>query len=175
MIDRVPERLALAAQAGAEPINFVDHDVYDRLQELTQGRGPDRCIDAVGMEAHGGGSADAVLDRAKAAMGLATDRIHALRQAITNCRAGGTVSIAGVYGGFIDHVPFGAAFQKGLTLRMGQTHVPRYTEMLMEKILRGDIKPSEIITHELPLDEGPSAYETFKKKEDHCVKVVLHP
>jgi threonine dehydrogenase-like Zn-dependent dehydrogenase len=174
-IDRVPERLALARTAGAETIDFSEEDVYDRLQELTKGRGPDRCIDAVGMEAHGTGSPDAMLDRAKAAVGMATDRLHALRQALTNCRAGGTVSIPGVYGGFLDKVPFGAAFQKGLTLKMGQTHVPKYLPTLIEKIAEGEIDPSFVITHRLALDDGPEAYKTFRAKEDGCIKVMMRP
>lgn len=174
-IDRVPERLAMAREAGAMTIDFASEDVYDRLQEITRSRGPDRCIDAVGMEAHGTGSADAMLDRTKAAVGLASDRIHALRQAITNCRAGGTISIPGVYGGFLDKVPLGAAFQKGLTMKMGQTHVPRYLPILMSKIEAGDIDPSFVITHRLSLDEGPEAYRAFRAKEDGCIKVVMRP
>lgn len=174
-IDRIQERLAMAEAAGAETIDFDREDVYDRMQELTNGRGPDRCIDAVGMEAHGGGSFDAVMDRTKAAVGLATDRIHALRQAITNCRGGGTLSIAGVYGGFLDKLNFGAAFQKGLTMKMGQCNVPNYLELLLKKIEDGAIDPSFVITHEIGLDEGPEFYKKFRDKEDGCIKVVMHP
>ncbi|MEJ7617822.1 MAG: zinc-dependent alcohol dehydrogenase, partial [Pyrinomonadaceae bacterium] len=139
-IDRVPERLAMAAQHGrAETINFDDVKVYDQLMEMTGGRGPDRCIDAVGCEAHGTGSVDAVLDRAKAAVMLATDRPHVLREAIMSCRKGGTISVPGVYVGFLDKIPFGAAMNKGLTIKMGQTHVPRYTAPLLKRIEAGEI------------------------------------
>ena len=143
--------------------------------EMTKGRGPDRCIDAVGCEAHAGGSLDAVLDKAKAAVGLATDRAHALREAIMCCRKGGTVSVPGVYVGFPDKIPFGAAMNKGLTIKMGQTHVQRYTKPLLEKIQAGEIDPSFVITHKLPLDDGPEAYKTFRDKKDGCIKVVLKP
>jgi threonine dehydrogenase-like Zn-dependent dehydrogenase len=175
-IDRVPERLAMAERQGAETIDFSKSEgVHERLKEVNGGRGPDRCIDAVGMEAHGGGSFDALLDRAKAAVFLATDRLNALREAIINCRKGGTVSIAGVYGGFLDKVPFGAAFNKGLTFRMGQTHVHRYMPGLLERIEKGEIDPSFVITHRLPLAEAPTAYKKFRDKEDGCIKVVLKP
>jgi threonine dehydrogenase-like Zn-dependent dehydrogenase len=174
-IDQVPERLRMARdQAGAETIDFSREDVPDRLKELTGGRGPDACVDAVGLEAHGG-ALDAVLDRVKAAAFLATDRPHALREAIQTCRKGGTVSIPGVYGGVIDKLPFGAAFNKGLTLKMGQTHVHKYLRPLLEHIERGDIDPSFVITHRLSLDEAPEGYETFKQREDNCIKVVLKP
>jgi threonine dehydrogenase-like Zn-dependent dehydrogenase len=174
-IDQVPERLALAREQGkAETIDFSQEDVLDRLKELTGGRGPDVCIDAVGLEAHGH-APDAVLDRAKAALFLATDRPHALREAIQACRKGGTVSIPGVYGGVLDKVPFGAAFSKGLTFRMGQTHVMRYLQPLLEKIAEGEIDPTFIITHRLKLDDAPDAYKTFKAREDGCIKVVLKP
>lgn len=173
-IDRVPERLALAQTAGrAEVINFEKEDVYERLQEMTGGRGPDRCVDAVGTEAHGMGSFDAVLDKAKAALFMGTDRPHVLRQAIYCCRKGGTVSIPGVYVGMLDKVPMGAAMNKGLTLKMGQTHVHRYLAPLLEKIENGDIDPSFIITHSLPLEQAPEAYKTFRDKQDGCIKVVL--
>jgi len=159
----------------AEIINFEDNDVYDCLMELTNGRGPDRCIDAVGAEAHGRGSFDAILDKAKAAVMLGTDRPHVLREAILCCRKGGTISIAGVYIGFLDKIPFGPAMNKGLTFKMGQTHVPRYHHKLLEKIENAEIDPSFVITHEMPLSEGPRGYEIFKKKEDNCIKVVLKP
>ncbi len=174
-IDRVPERLRLAREAGAETVNFDEEEVYDRLNQLTAGRGPDSCIDAVGMEAHGSGAWDAVLDRGEAALGIATDRIHALRQCITNCRAGGTVSLSGVYGGFLNHLNLGAAFQKGLTLRMGQCNVLNYMDMLLHMIEEGKFDPSFVITHRLTLDEAPHGYEIFKKKQEGCIKVVMRP
>lgn len=177
-IDRVPERLRMANEHGrAEVINFdkIEGGVYDRLQEMTGGRGPDRCIDAVGMEAHGWGSFDAVMDKTKAAVYLTTDRAHVLREAIMCCRKGGTISIPGVYGGFLDKVPIGAAMNKGLTMRMGQTHVKRYTQPLLDKINAGEIDPSFVITHNRPLEEGPDLYKTFRDKEDGCIKVVLKP
>ena len=174
-IDRVPERLHMAREQGrAETIDFSADDVIDRLKALTGGRGPDACIDAVGLEAHGA-APDAVYDRVKAATFLATDRPHALREAIQACRKGGTVSIPGVYGGFLDKVPFGAAFSKGLTLRMGQTHVHRYLRPLLERIEQGEIDPSFVITHRLRLEDAPLGYEIFKNKEDCCIKVVLKP
>jgi threonine dehydrogenase-like Zn-dependent dehydrogenase len=174
-IDCVPERLAMAAKAGVEIINFDEEDVYDRLNQMTGGRGPDSCIDAVGMEAHGSGAFDAVLDRGEAALGIATDRIHALRSCITNCRCGGTVSLSGVYGGFPNHVNLGAAFQKGLTIRMGQCNVPNYLEKLMRLIEDGKIDPSFVITHKVALDDAPKMYGVFKKKQDGCIKVVMKP
>lgn len=175
-IDHVAERLEMARLQGrAEVIDFTDQDVYDRLQSMTKGRGPDVCIDAVGAEAHGLGSVDSVLDKAKAAVGLTTDRAHALRQAINCCRKGGTVSIPGVYIGFPDKFPMGAAFGKGLTMRMGQTHAQRYLQPLLDRIDRGEIDPSFVITHRLPLEEGPAAYETFRDKKEGCIKVVLRP
>jgi len=173
-IDHVPERLRMAASAGAELVNFDDEAVFDRLQQLTGGRGPDACIDAVGLEAHGA-TVDAYIDRAKTATFLATDRPNALRQAIQACRKGGIVSIPGVYGGFLDKVPLGAAFQKGLTFRMGQTHVMRYMKPLLERIERGDIDPSFVITHRLPLEDAPKGYRLFRDKKNECVKVVLKP
>ncbi|HEX4294178.1 MAG TPA: zinc-dependent alcohol dehydrogenase [Rhizomicrobium sp.] len=174
-IDRIPERLALAAKSGAETINFDKEDVYDRLNQITKGRGPDRCIDAVGMEAHGHGSWDAVADRALAATGLGTDRIHALRECLRNVRAGGTVSISGVYGGFLNMVPLGGAFQKGVTIRMGQCNVLNYIDMLMKAIEDGKIDPSFVITHRCGLEDGPKMYDTFKDKKDGCIKVVMKP
>ncbi len=175
-IDRVPERLEMARTHGrAEVINFDDEDVTDRLNQMTNNRGPDRCIDAVGAEAHGAGAMDAVMDKAKAAVMLATDRAHALREAILNCRKGGTVSVPGVYVGMIDKLPFGALMNKGITLKAGQTHVQRYTKPLLEKIESGEIDPSFVITHRLPLEEAPGAYKTFRDKEDNCIKVVLTP
>jgi threonine dehydrogenase-like Zn-dependent dehydrogenase len=175
-IDRVPERLGMAERVGkAETINFENEDVYDRLMQMTSRRGPDRCIDAVGTEAHGRGSIDALIDKAKAAVMLGTDRPHVLREAIMCCRKGGTVSIPGVYIGFLDKIPLGAAMNKGLTLKMGQTHVQRYLQPLLHKIEEGKIDPSFVITHRLPLAEAPRAYETFRDKTDGCIKVVLTP
>ena len=175
-IDRVPERLAMARTAGrAETINFDEQDVYETLNSLTQGRGPDRCIDAVGCEAHETGGIDAIVDKVKAAVMLGTDRAHVIRQAIYCCRKAGTVSIPGVYIGMIDKFPLGQAMAKGLTLKSGQTHVQRYTRPLLEKIEAGEIDPSFVITHRLPLEEAPGAYKTFRDKEDGCIKVVLKP
>jgi len=175
-IDRVPERLEMARMHGkAEVIDFASQDVYDQLQVMTKGRGPDVCIDAVGAETHGLGSMDAMMDKAKAAVGLTTDRIHALRQAINCCRKGGTVSVPGVYIGFPDKFPMGAAFGKGLTMRMGQTHAQRFLQPLLDRIDKGEIDPSFVITHKLSLEEGPKAYDTFRDKKDGCIKVVLTP
>jgi threonine dehydrogenase-like Zn-dependent dehydrogenase len=174
-IDDVPERLAMAhAKGGAEVINFAEIDVFGALREMTGGRGPDACIDAVGMEAHGT-SIDAVYDRVKHAMMLETDRPSVLRQAIHCCRKGGTVSLPGVYGGVVDKIPLGAAFAKALTLKMGQTHTHRYMQPILERIQRDGEDLSYVITHDLSLDEAPEAYATFNNKEDNCLKVVLHP
>ncbi len=174
-IDRVAERLALARTSGVETIDFDKEDVYERLQEMTNGRGPDRCIDAVGCEAHGTGGLDAVLDKAKAAVNLTTDRAHSIRQAIFCCRKGGTVSMPGVYVGFPDKFPLGGFMNKGLTLKTGQTHVQRYLRPLLKKIEAGEIDPSFIITHEVKLGEAPAAYKMFRDKTEGCIKVVLHP
>jgi threonine dehydrogenase-like Zn-dependent dehydrogenase len=174
-IDRVPERLKMAEQGKAETINFDKHKVYDQLMEMTRGRGPDRCIDAVGCEAHAGGSFDAVLDKAKTTVGLTTDRAHVLREAIMCCRKGGTLSVPGVYVGFLDKIPFGALMNKGLTVKSGQTHVQRYLSPLLQKIESGEIDPSFVITHRLKLEEAPGAYKTFRDKKDGCIKVVLKP
>jgi threonine dehydrogenase-like Zn-dependent dehydrogenase len=173
-IDSVPERLTKASQLGAVAIDHRQEDPLERLNELTGGRGPDACIEAVGMEAHGGGVLGPI-DRAKQAVRLETGRPHALRQAIMACRKGGTVSLAGVFGGVIDTVPIGAAFNKGLTFRMGQTHVHRYLRPLLERIERGVLDPTVVLTHKLSLDEAPRAYEMFRRKEDGCIKVVLTP
>lgn len=175
-IDNVPERLAMAASDGrTELVNFDDGDVYDQLMELTGGRGPDRCIDAVGAEAHAGGSFDAVVDQVKAAVHLATDRPHVLREAIMCCRKGGTISMPGVYIGYLDKIPMGAFMNKGLTLRTGQTHTHRYLAPLLEKIQSGEIDPSFVITHRATLEEGPTLYQRFRDKQDGCVKVVMRP
>ena len=174
-IDKVPERLRMAEQeCGAVTLNFDDEDIFDKLKEMTGGRGPDSCIDAVGLEAHGT-SVDALYDRAKAAMFLATDRPHVLRQAINACRKGGRVSVPGVYGGFLDKIPLGAAFNKGLTFKMGQTHVQKYMRPLLERVQKGEIDPAFVITHRMRLDDAPNGYELFKHKQDNCIKVVLKP
>lgn len=175
-IDRVPERLQLAAHGRAETLNFdSDEEIYDRLMEMTGGRGPDRCIDAVGAEAHGSGSTDAVIDKVKVAMHLTTDRAHVLREAIRCCRKGGTLSIPGVYIGLVDNLPMGAAMNKGLTMKMGQTHVQRYGQLLLKKIEEGQIDPAVVITHRLKLEDAPHAYQIFRDKQDGCIKVVLQP
>ena len=173
-IDRIPERLQMAAAAKAEIINYEEMDAGEAVTEMTGGRGPDSCIDAVGMEAHGTGL-DALYDKAKQAVRLESDRPTALRQVILACRKGGTVSIPGVYGGLVDKVPLGAAFNKGLTLKMGQTHVHRYLRPLLDRVQKGEIDPSFVITHRMKLDEAPHAYEIFKQKKDNCIKVVLKP
>ncbi len=173
-IDRVPERLAMAAAAGAETLDYEQVDVPDALRTMTGGQGPDACIDAVGLEAHGT-TLDAWYDKAKTSVMLATDRSHALRQAIGACRKGGTVSIPGVYGGWLDKFPLGAAFAKGLTLKMGQTHVHRYMPQLMTRIAQGEIDPSFVVTHRVTLDDAPAMYGTFQHKHDDCVKVVMRP
>jgi threonine dehydrogenase-like Zn-dependent dehydrogenase len=174
-IDRFPERLALARKGNAETINYEEvDDVVEELKELTGGIGPDSCIDAVGLEAHGN-SADAYYDRAKQMTGLTTDRLSALRQAIKACRKCGTVSIPGVYGGFVDKMPMGTAFGKGLTLKMGQTHVHRYMAPLLKEIESSKIDPSVVISHRINLSDAPQAYEVFSNKEDHCIKVVMRP
>lgn len=175
-IDRVPERLEMAHRHGmAETLNFDNESIHERLMEMTGGRGPDRCIDAVGAEAHGTGSVDAVIDRAKQAVGLSMDRPHVLRQAIMACRKAGTVSVPGVYIGLLDKIPFGAAMNKGLTIKTGQTHVQRYLAPLLEKIEEGKIDPSFVITHRVSLEEAPAAYEKFRTKSDGCIKVVIKP
>ena len=174
-IDRVRERLLLAETAGkAETIDYTAFDVVEELKQRTGGRGPDACVDAVGLEAHGT-TLDAVYDRVKQALRLATDRLHALREGIQACRKGGTVSIPGVYGGLLDKFPLGAAFAKGLTVKMGQTHVHRYMRPLLERVERGEIDPAFLITHRRPLASAPEAYRSFNAKEDGCIKVVLDP
>lgn len=174
-IDTVPERLALAASAGAITIDFRQDDVYERIQDLTHGRGADACIDAVGTEPDSTASLDSVIDRVKVATYLGTDRPHVLRQAINNCRNFGTVSIVGVYGGFVDSLPMGSAINRGLTFRMAQTPVQHYLPKLLERIERGDIDPSFVVTHRASLEEGPELYKTFRDRKDGCVKVVLKP
>jgi threonine dehydrogenase-like Zn-dependent dehydrogenase len=175
-IDRVPERLQMAQTHGrAETINFEETDVYDQLQEMTKGRGPDRCIDAVGCEAHATGAVDAVVDKAKTAVMLGTDRAHVLREAILCCRKGGTISVPGAYLGFPDKIPFGAFMNKGLTMKTGQTHMQRYMKPLLQRIETGEIDPSFVVTHRVALKDAPAAYEKFRDKKDGCIKVVLKP
>jgi threonine dehydrogenase-like Zn-dependent dehydrogenase len=174
-IDRVPERLAMAQAAGATTINFETQSVVEILNDLTQGKGPEKCIDAVGMEAHVSSTLDSVVDRAKQAMMMETDRPHVLREMMYVCRPAGTLSIPGVYGGLMDKIPFGAAMNKGLTFRMGQTHVNRWTDDLLRRIEEGQIDPSFVITHRMNLNDAPEMYETFRDKKDGCIKVVLTP
>jgi len=174
-IDRVPERLRMAREkGGAETINYEQQSVHDTLMEMTGGRGPDSCIEAVGMEAHMPGPLYAY-DRVKQALMLETGRPIALRQAIMACRNGGSLSVPGVYGGVLDKVPFGSVMNRGLTLKTGQTHMQRYMQPLLERIEKGDIDPSFIITHRLRLDDAPQAFQTFRDKQDECIKVVMRP
>ncbi len=175
-IDRVPERLEMARTLGrAEVLNMDDGKIPERLDHMTQGRGPDRCIDAVGAEAHGLGTMDAVMDDLKKKVHLGTDRAHALREAIMCCRKAGTVSVPGVYIGMLDNIPFGAAMNKGLTIKTGQTHVRRYMQPLFDLITAGKITPASIITHRIGLDDAPTMYKTFRDKKDGCIKVVIKP
>ncbi len=173
-IDRFPERLRMARKSGAETLNYEELSVLEALKEMTGGRGPDACIDAVGMEAHSTGVQGAY-DRVKTALKMETARPSVLREAILACRNGGTLSVAGVYGGFLDKIPFGAIVNKALTVRSGQTHTHRYMRPLLERIHAGDIDPSFIITHRVGLDDVPKAYDVFRNKEDECVKVVIQP
>lgn len=174
VIDDVVDRLRLAEQSGAKTINMAEENVFNTLLDLTGGRGPDGCVDCVGMEAHGA-TLDAVVDKVKAATFLATDRPHALRQAIDCCRKGGTVSAPGVYGGFLDKFPFGAAFNKGLTFKMGQTHMQKYLAPLLERVQKKEIDLSFIITHRGNLESAPGFYKTFHDHKDHCIKCVMKP
>ena len=173
-LDNVPERLELARKGGAETLEDEDKEVQEKLRDMTGGRGPDHCIDAVGMEAHGA-TLDALYDRVKTAVMLETDRSHALRAAIFACAKGGTVSIPGVYGGFLDKFPLGGAFAKGLTLKMGQTNVHRYLPRLTDYISKGQIDPSFVITHRIALEDAAQGYKTFHEKKENCIKVVLKP
>lgn len=174
-IDRVPERLSMAAAGGAITIDFDEESVLERLKELTHGKGPEKCIDAVGLEAHATRSLDSMYDRAKQAVMLETDRPHVLREMIYVCRPAGVLSVPGVYGGLVDKLPFGALMNKGLTLRTGQTHVRRWTDDLLRRIEEGQIDPSFVITHTLGLEQGPDMYRVFRDKLDNCIKVVLKP
>jgi threonine dehydrogenase-like Zn-dependent dehydrogenase len=174
-IDRFPERLRKAARnTNAETLDYEQVDVLEALREMTGGRGPDACIDAVGMEAHGHG-VGGKYDRVRQALKMSTDRPTALREAITACRNGGTVSVPGVYGGFLDKFPFGAIVNRALTIKSGQTHVQRYLKPLLQLIEQGRIDPSFVVSHRLPLDEAPEAYKMFRDKQDDCTKIVLKP
>jgi threonine dehydrogenase-like Zn-dependent dehydrogenase len=174
-IDRFPDRLRMAREkVGAQTLNYEEVDIQDALKELTGGRGPDACIDAVGLEAHTPGMVGAY-DRAKQALMLESDRPIALRQAIMACRNGGTVSVIGVYGGFIDKFPMGSVMNRSLTIRTGQCHVQRYMRPLLERIQNGDIDPSFVITHHMRLEDAAEGYAIFKDKQDDCIKIVLKP
>jgi threonine dehydrogenase-like Zn-dependent dehydrogenase len=174
-IDNVPERLAMAKAGGATIINFDEESTVERLAELTHGKGPDKCIDAVGMEAHATATLDSMYDKAKQSVMMETDRPHVLREMMYVCRPAGTLSIPGVYGGLLDKIPFGAAMNKGLTMRTGQTHVNRWTDDLLHLIEDGKIDPSFVITHKVSLEEGPEMYRVFRDKEDGCIKVFIEP
>jgi threonine dehydrogenase-like Zn-dependent dehydrogenase len=175
-VDSVPERLEMAShRADADVLNLKEDDVLAEINEMTGGRGPDACIDAVGLEAHGASFADDLYDSAKTTLGLETDRSNALRQAIMACGKGGTVSIPGVYGGVVDKMPLGAAFNKALEFQMGQTPVHAYLEQLNEHIQKDDIDPSYVVSHRVPLQEAPAAYDMFKEKRDEAIKVVVEP
>ncbi|MCP3401900.1 MULTISPECIES: zinc-dependent alcohol dehydrogenase [unclassified Bradyrhizobium] len=175
-IDCLPERLSMAEAAGATTINFENESVLQRLKELTDGKGPEKCIDCVGMESHVMASLpDTILDRAKQMVMLESDRPHVLREMIYVCRPGGIISVPGVYSGFSDMLPMGAFMNKGLTMRTGQTHVNRWTDDLLRRIEEGEIDPSFVITHTVPLKQGPEMYQVFRDKRDSCVKVVLKP
>lgn len=173
-IDRFHERLKMAEDGGATTLDYEEDEVFDTLVEMTGGMGPDSCIDAVGMEAHGR-SFDAYYDRAKQALMLEMDRSHALRQAIHACRKGGTVSVPGVYAGFLDKMPFGQAFNKGVAIKGGQTNMQSYTKPLLGLIESGKIDPSFVITHTISLDEAADGYDTFNNKEDECIKFMVKP
>jgi threonine dehydrogenase-like Zn-dependent dehydrogenase len=176
VIDRVAERLAMASEhAGAQTIDYEETSVLEELRELTAGRGPDHCIEAVGMEAHVDVTPLQVYDKAKQVARLETDRPHALREAILACANGGTVSVVGAYGGLVDKFPIGSVMNRSITIKSGQCHVHRYMRPLLERIRRAEVDPTYIISHRLPLEEAPAAYELFKKKQDHCTKVVLTP
>ena len=174
-IDDVPERLRMAEAGGAETLNFAEiSSVLEALKEMTGGRGPDSCIEAVGMEAHGHGLQYAY-DRTKQSLMLENDRPIALREAILACRNGGTLSVPGVYGGFVDKIPFGSLMNRGLTVKTGQTHVQKYLRPLLERIQKGKIDPSFVVTHHLGLEDAAEGYKTFRDKERECIKIVLKP
>jgi len=165
----------MARAGGAITIDFDEESVLERLQELTAGKGPEKCIDAVGMEAHALRSLDSMIDRVKQSVMIESDRPHVLREMMYVCRPAGTLSIPGVYGGLVDKIPFGALMNKGLTIKTGQTHVNRWTDDLLQRIADGQIDPSFVITHTVGLEDGPAMYKTFRDKEDGCIKVVMKP
>jgi len=173
-IDRFPERLQMARDGKAETLNYEQVNVYDALQEMTDGQGPDRCIDAVGSEAHASGVAGAY-DKVKQQARIESDRPHVFREALRCCRKGGTLSVPGVYIGFADKIPLGTLMNKAITIKTGQTHVPRYTEPLLQKVVSGEIDPSFVATHIEPLERAPELYKMFRDKKDSCIKVVLKP
>lgn len=173
-IDRFPERLQMARDGGADTINYEETDVYDTLMQLTGGRGPDSCMDAVGLEAHMPGPLY-YYDRMKQAVMSESDRPIALRQAIMACRNGGTVSVPGVYGGMIDKFPMGAVMNRSLTIKTGQTHAQRYFKPLLDRITHGDIDPSFVVTHRMKLEDAPQGFDIFNRKEDGCIKIVMTP
>ncbi|ALD93200.1 Threonine dehydrogenase-related Zn-dependent dehydrogenase [Cupriavidus gilardii CR3] len=178
VIDRVPERLQMAQQLGPDRVTLIDFEnqsVLEALNEITHGKGPDKCLDAVGLEAHATRSLDSIYDRVKQAVMLETDRPHVLREMIYVCRPGGILSIPGVYGGLVDKIPMGALMNKGLTIRTGQTHVNRWTDDLLQRIIDRQIDPTFVISHRVKLADGPSMYETFRDKHDGCIKVVMTP
>ncbi|CAA2160908.1 Formaldehyde dismutase [Methylobacterium brachiatum] len=174
-IDSVPERLEMARAGGAITIDNAQDSVVERLNELTGGKGPEKCIDAVGMEAHSPRALEQAYDRIKQAVMLESDRASVLREMIYVCRPAGILSIPGVYGGLVDKMPMGALMNKGLTVRTGQTHVNRWTDDLVKRIADGQIDPSFVITHRAGLEQGPEMYKTFRDKKDNCIKVVLRP
>ena len=165
----------MATQSGAETLDFMKEDIYEAIQDKTQGRGADACIDAVGTEPDTMASWDSMVDRVKAAAYLTTDRPHVLRQAIHCCRNFGTVSIVGVYGGYLDWVPMGSAINRGLTFRMAQTPVQHYMPLLLSRIVNGEIDPSLVVTDTGPLEEGPNLYKKFRDRQEGCIKVVMKP
>jgi threonine dehydrogenase-like Zn-dependent dehydrogenase len=171
----VPERLQMARDAGAIVIDMHDEYVYERLLDLTGGIGPDICVDAVGMEAHGYTTMETIYDKIKTNLFMETERPHVIRQMLECCRKGGTVSIAGVYGGLADKIPLGALMNKGLTIKTGQTHVHRYVPELLDHVRHGRIDPSFVVTHRIPLSQAPHGYNIFREKQDGCIKVVLDP
>jgi len=173
-IDHYPRRLELARKLGAQTLNYKDVSVLEAIDEITGGRGPDSCIDAVGMEAHGM-TLDNVIDTVKTSTKMGTDRPHVFREAVQACRKAGTLSMPGVYGGFADAIPLGAIMQKGLTIKTGQTHVQKYTQKLLDMILEDKIDTTFLISHRLSLAEGPAGYKGFKEKQDEFTKVVLKP
>jgi threonine dehydrogenase-like Zn-dependent dehydrogenase len=174
-IDDVPERLQMARDGGAEVVDRSQVNVIETLKDMTDGHGPEKCIDCVGIEAHGPNRVLELMDRVQTGLKLETDRPVALREAIIACKAAGTISIPGVYGGMLNMIPFGAAMNKGLTFRMGQTHVRRWTDELLGRIQENQIDPSFVVTHREPLSKGPEMYKTFRDKQDGCIKVMLRP